>query len=79
MTEFFYMRVVEALGGGVFQDIQDIRFSSKKSAQEAAEGLQADFDDACEPKRVYILGADRVVIDAAGKAKMGPMKSLRRS
>lgn len=79
MTEFFYMRVVEALGNGVFRNSQDIRFSTKKSAQDAAESLQMDFDEDCEPKRAYILGPDMVPIEVAGRSTMSPIKSLRRA
>jgi len=79
MNDFFYVRVVEALGNGVFRNSQDIRFSTKKSAQEAAESLQMDFDEDCEPKRAYILGPDMVPVNAAGRAKSSAMKSIRNS
>lgn len=79
MTEFYYMVVVTAVKGGSFEASQLIRFSTKRSAQDAAEALQMDFDEDCDPKRAYILGADGVPIDAAGRSKMSPMKSIKRA
>lgn len=75
MAEKFYLRVVRAFPGGMFrQSGQDIRFESKKSCQTAAESLQTDFDEDCDPKRVYILDEDFVPVDAAGK----PPRSMRK-
>lgn len=79
MIEFYYVRVVTALKGGAFVDSQDIRFTSRRSAQDAAETLQMDFDEDADPKRAYILGADGVPVEAAGRSKMSPMKSIRRA
>lgn len=82
MTEFHYVQVVTALNpkaGGGWLVGQEIRFSSRRSAQDAAEALQLDFDEDCDPKRAYVLGPDLVPVEAAGRSKMSPMKSIRRA
>lgn len=75
----FYVRIVTARGRGVFEwrESADIRFTSRSSASDECDRLQAEFDKDGDPKRAYVLDQTRVPIRAGLERRVAPMRAIR--
>ena len=63
----YYVQVIRAQKGGVYQPFTPVRFDTIEGALQACNKLQADFDDDCEPCRVYVLDSIGVPLHAGGR------------
>lgn len=62
----YYVQVVRAKGKGQYEPYTPVQFDSIEGATRTCEQLQAEFDQDCEPCRVYVLDSVGVPVHAGG-------------
>ena len=62
----FYVQVIQSKGAGEYQRFTPVSVDSFEGAVRICEKLQGEFDEDCEPCRVYVLDHLGVPVHAAG-------------